>query len=108
MSGFDDREKAQENKSAHEAELLFKATARRNRMLGEWVAEEFLGLSGDARAEFAKEVVASDFDRPGDDDVVEFVQGKVKAAGGELSDARLRHKMNELLVVATAQINAQS
>ncbi|MFX4223202.1 MAG: DUF1476 domain-containing protein [Thalassobaculum sp.] len=108
MSGFDEREKAQENKSAHEAELLFKATARRNRMLGEWVAEEFLGLSGDARTEFAKEVVAADFDRPGDDDVVEFVQNKVKAAGGELSDARLRHKMNELLVVATAQIKEQS
>ncbi|WP_420564861.1 DUF1476 domain-containing protein [Thalassobaculum sp.] len=108
MSGFDDREKAQENKSAHDAELLFKATARRNRMLGEWVAEEFLGLTGDARTSFAKEVVAADFDRPGDSDVVEFVMGKVKAAGGDLSEARLRHKMNELLVVATAQISAES
>ncbi|MDF1793113.1 MAG: DUF1476 domain-containing protein [Thalassobaculaceae bacterium] len=108
MSGFDDREKAQENKSAHDAELLFKATARRNRLLGEWVADEFLGLSGDARSAFAKEVVAADFDRPGDDDVVEFVIGKVSAAGGELSDARLRHKMNELLVQATAQISSDS
>lgn len=108
MSGFDDREKAQENKSAHDAELLFKATARRNRMLGEWVAEEFLGLTGDARTEFAKEVVAADFDRPGDGDVVEFVQSKVSAAGGDLSEARLRHKMNELLVVATAQISGES
>jgi len=108
MSGFDEREKAQENKSAHDAELLFKATARRNRLLGEWVADEFLSLSGDARSAFAKEVVAADFDRPGDDDVVEFVMAKVSEAGGELSDARLRHKMNELLVEATAQINSES
>jgi hypothetical protein len=108
MSGFDDREKAQENKSAHDAELLFKATARRNRMLGEWVADEFLGLTGDARAAFAKEVIAADFDKPGDDDVVAFVMDKVSAAGGELSDARLRHKMNELLVAATAQIKSET
>lgn len=108
MSGFDDREKAQENKSAHDAELLFKATARRNRLLGEWVADEFLSLSGDARVAFAKDVVASDFDKPGDDDVVEFVLSKVTEAGGELSAARLRHKMNELLVEATAQIKAES
>jgi hypothetical protein len=107
MSGFDNREKAEENKSAHDAEIAFKATARRNRLLGEWIADEFLGLSGDARAAFAKDVVAADFDRPGDDDVVEFVMAKVTEAGGQLTEARLRHKMEELMILATAQIKSE-
>ena len=108
MSGFDDRERAEESKSAHDAELTFKATARRNRMLGEWIADEFLSLSGDDRAAFAKDVVASDFDKPGDDDVVEFVLTKVGDAGGELTEARLRHKMAELQAVAIEQIKSET
>jgi hypothetical protein len=77
-------------------------------LLGEWIADEFLSLAGDPRAAFAKEVVASDFDRPGDDDVVEFVLAKVAEAGGDLSEARLRHKMAELMAEASAQIKSES
>ncbi len=107
MSGFDDRERAEESKSAHDAELTFKATARRNRLLGEWVADEFLGLSGDDRTAFAKSVVEADFDRVGDDDVVEFVLAKVSDAGGHLTEARLRHKMAEILSVTMDQIKSE-
>ena len=46
-----------------------------------WIAEEFLGLSGEQANDFAGEVVASDFEKPGDDDVVEFVMNKVSEAG---------------------------
>lgn len=108
MSGFDKRERAEETKSAHDAELTFKATARRNRLLGEWLAVEFLDLQGEDAAAFAKEVIASDFDKPGDDDVVEFVLKRVGDAGQELSEARLRHKMEELMRTALDQIKVET
>ena len=68
MSNFDDREKAQEAKYAHDQEISFKANARRNKLLGLWVAEQ-LGLSGDAADAYAREVIESDFEEPGDEDV---------------------------------------
>ena len=108
MSGFNDRERAEESKSAHEAELTFKATARRNRLLGQWVAAEFLALEGEAADAFAKEVVTSDFDKPGDDDVVEFVLKRVADVGGDLSEVRLRHKMAELLRIALDQVRSET
>ena len=73
MSGFDDRQKGEEGKFAFDAERRFKATARRDKLLGLWVGETFLGKSGDEAEAFAKEVIKSNFERPGDDDVVEFV-----------------------------------
>ena len=67
MTTFDKREEGFEKKFAHDQELRFKANARRNKLLGLWVAEK-LGKTGDDAAAYAKEVVASDFDREGDDD----------------------------------------
>ena len=78
MSGFDDRKKGQEAKFAHDAELRFKAEARRNKLLGMWAAEQ-LGLSGTEANAYAAEVVASDFAEAGDEDVFR------KVAGGRLS-----------------------
>jgi len=108
MSGFQDRERAEESRFAHDAELTFKATVRRDRRIGLWIAEEFLGLEGDAAANFAGEVVASDFEKPGDDDVVEFVLKRVADAGGELTEARLRHRMEEMLRETLAELKAGS
>lgn len=107
MSGFQDRERAEESRFAHDAELTFKATVRRDRRIGLWIAEEFLGLDGEAAANFASEVVAADFEKPGDDDVVEFVLKRVSAAGGELTEARLRHRMEETLRETVAELKAQ-
>ena len=73
MSGFDDRQKGFENKFKHDQELQFKVTARRNKLVGQWVAAKF-GLAGEAADAYAKEVVAADFDKPGDDDVIEKIQ----------------------------------
>lgn len=108
MGGFKDRERGEESKFAHDAELTFKATVRRNRLVGRWIAEEFLKIEGEeAIKDFESEVVAADFDKPGDDDVVEYVIGKVQAAGGELTEARLRHRMDELFREALEQVKAQ-
>lgn len=108
MSGFQDRERAEESRFAHDAELTFKATVRRDRRVGHWIAAEFLGLEGDEAGNFAGEVVAADFEKPGDDDVVAFVMKRVADAGGDLTEARLRHRMEEFLAEALAELKAGS
>ncbi|MEL6268024.1 MAG: DUF1476 domain-containing protein [Pseudomonadota bacterium] len=103
MTTFNDRERAFENKYAHDSEMLWKAEARRNRLLGEWAAGE-MGLTGDAVAEYAKEVVKADFEEPGHEDVVRKVMGDFEAKAVAVDEATLRAKMAELLVVAKAQL----
>lgn len=100
MSTFDDRENAFENKYAHDAEMQFKAEARRNKLLGLWAAD-LLGKSGDEAAAYAKEVVKADFEEAGHEDVVRKVSGDL---GGKATDDEIRAKMAELMVVAKAQI----
>lgn len=100
MSSFDDRENAFENKFAHDADMQFKAEARRNKLLGLWAAE-MMGKSGDEADAYAREVIKSDFEEAGDDDVLR----KVAADLGDKSDAdAIRTKMNELLAEAKAQL----
>lgn len=97
MNGFDDRKNAFENKFAHDAELKFKIEARRNKLLGLWAAE-LLGKDGDA---YAKEVIASDFEEAGDEDVFKKVRGDL---GADVSDDDIRDKMVWLLGVAEEQV----
>ncbi len=106
MSGMDKRGDAFENKFAHDAELKFKAEARRNKLLGNW-AGELLGKSGDEIAEYAKEVVRSDFDEPGDEDVFRKVRADFDAAGIDQSDEQLRAAMNRLMATAVEQIESE-
>jgi hypothetical protein len=103
MNTFDDRKKGFENKFAHDEELRFKATARRNKLLGLWAAEK-LGLSGDAAADYAREVVAADFEEAGDDDVVRKVVGDFAAKNIDQSEHQVRRTMDELMVTAVEQI----
>ncbi|MEO0751620.1 MAG: DUF1476 domain-containing protein [Pseudomonadota bacterium] len=100
MSTFDDRENAFENKYAHDQEMQFKAEMRRNKLVGLWAAE-LLGKSGDDANAYAIEVVKSDFEEAGIEDVVR----KVASDLGDLANAdTIRAKMEELLPVAKAQI----
>jgi hypothetical protein len=100
MSTFDDRENAFENKYAHDQEMQFKAEMRRNKLVGLWAAE-LMGKSGDEAKAYAMEVVKSDFEEAGIEDVVRKVAGDL----GDLSDAdAIRDKMKELLVTAKDQI----
>jgi hypothetical protein len=106
MSGFDDRRKGQEGKFAHDAELRFKAEARRNRLLGLWAAEH-MGLSEEHAKEYAAEVVASDFEEAGDEDVFRKIAGDLKAKGSSVSEDMIRKKMVELVQVARDQVSAE-
>ena len=107
MTSFRDREKVFEDKYRHDQELQFKVEVRRNRLLGKWVAEEFLGKTGTDADAYAKEVVAADFEEPGDADIVRKIDEDIQKAGAELSEHRLRKKMEELLSVAKQQIMSE-
>lgn len=100
MSTFDDRENAFENKFAHDAEMQFNADARRNKLLGLWVAD-LLGKSGDAAAQYAKDVVKSDFEEAGHEDVFRKVSGDLK---GMADETTIRAKMAEFMAEAKRQI----
>ncbi len=101
MSSFDDREKAQEAKFAHDAELRFKAEARRNKLLAIWAAE-LMGRS-DVDA-YVAEVIAADFEEAGDDDVLRKVSADLSGAGKAMDEGQLRAKMDELLAIAQEQV----
>ncbi len=103
MSGMGDREKAFENKFAHDEALRFKAEARRNKLLGLWAAEK-LGKSGDEADAYAKEVIRSDFAEPGDEDVFRKIRADFDAAGVDQSDHQIRRTMQELMVTAREQV----
>lgn len=103
MTTFNKREKAFEEKYKHDQELQFKVEVRRNKLLGLWVAE-LLGKAGAEAQAYAKEVVAADFEEPGDADLVRKVLADFEAAGTEFSEHRLRKKMDELLEVAKEQL----
>ena len=103
MTTFKDREKAFEDKYKHDQELQFKVEVRRNKLLGLWAAE-LLGRSGAEADAYAKEVVASDFEEPGDADLVRKLLGDLEKQGIEMSEHRLRKKMDELLTLAKEQV----
>jgi hypothetical protein len=103
MSTFDDREKGFEKKFALDAEQEFKAAARRNRLLGEWAA----GLMGlESVDEYVRAVVKSDFEQPGDEDVLRKVFEDLKGSGVSVTEGDVRLKMDELLAQAREAIKA--
>jgi hypothetical protein len=104
MTTFDDREKAFEGKSAHSAEMQLRAEARRNKLLGLWAAE-LLGKRGTDADDYAKEVVMSDIEEAGDEDVLRKVYADLDAAGVTITTEILRQKMDALIAVARQQLN---
>ena len=102
MTTFNDRENAFENKYAHDEEMKFKIAARANKLLGLWAAD-LLGKSGDDAAAYALEVVKSDFEEAGHEDVVRKV---VADFNGEMSGDEVRAKLLELTPTAVEQIEA--
>ena len=103
MTTFDDRERSYETKFALDAELRFKAEARRNRLLGEWAAG-LLGKTGDEARTYALTVVTSDFEEPGEDDVYRKLSQDLE---GKADEATIRAKMAELREEARRQIAAE-
>ena len=105
MTTFDDRKDAFEKKFAHDEELRFKATARRNKLLGLWAAAQ-LGKSGADAEAYAKSVVMADFEEAGDDDVLRKVRKDFEDAGRAGSETEIRRQMVELMARAVDEIRA--
>ncbi len=105
MTTFDKREEAFEKQFAHDEELKFKATARRNKLLGLWAAEK-LGLSGADADSYALAVVMAEFEEKGDHDVVGKIRKDFDAKGVAQSDHQIVRTMNELMAKAVADIKA--
>ncbi|HXG78045.1 MAG TPA: DUF1476 domain-containing protein [Methyloceanibacter sp.] len=107
MTNFEEREKGFERKFALDEELKFKATARRNRLLGLWAAEQ-MGLSGEEAQAYARAVVKADLAEPGDEDVFRKIRADFDAKGVQQSDHQIRRRMTELMGEAVSQIEAEA
>lgn len=105
MTSMKDREEGFERKFAHDEEMRFKVIARRNKLLGLWAADH-LGKAGSQADDYAKTVVAADFQEPGDEDVFRKVREDFDAADVAQTDQQIRLKMVELLVTAADQLSA--
>jgi hypothetical protein len=107
MTNFEDREKGFERKFAHDEELKFRATARRNKLLGMWAAGE-MGITGDAAQGYAREVIKADLEQPGEEDLFRKIRRDFDAKGVQQSDHQIRRKMSDLMSEAIAQIEAEA
>ncbi len=105
MTTFDDRKDAFEKKFAHDEELRFKATARRNKLFGLWAAGQ-LGKEGADAEAYAKTVVMADFEEAGDDDVLRTVRSDLESGFKTVADAELRRQMVELMGRAVEEVQA--
>ena len=105
MTTFDRREEGFENKFAHDEEMKFKAEARRNKLLGLWVAEK-LGLTGEAANDYAKAVVAAEVGEGSAAGMIPKLTGDLAAKGVAITEAQIRVKMDELTAQAIAQVKA--
>jgi len=103
MTTFDDRERGFEKRFALDQEQEFKASARRNRALGEWAAG-LMGLTDKHLSEYAQAVVKSDLEQPGEDDVLRKVFEDLKGSGVAITEGEVRMKMAELLAQARESV----
>ena len=104
MSSFDDRKKGFESKFAHDEETLFKINAKRNKLLGEWVADK-LNKTDKDKENYILEVIKSDLAEPGDEDVFKKVKNDLSLGGFNDIDQEIRKKMSEFLETAKKNIS---
>ncbi len=106
MALFDDRKKGEEGKFARDQDFRFKVTARRNRLFGLWLAAE-LGRSGESAESYAREVIEADFERPGDDDVVEKVMADIRDADLDIDEHKVRARLTAFAREAEDQVRSE-
>lgn len=99
MTDFNDRERAEEAKFAHDEEMQFRIVARRNRLVGEWAAAR-MGLSPAETEAYAKAVVQADFEEAGDEDVIRKLLGDLVSAGVEIDESEIRTSLDARLIEA--------
>lgn len=107
MTTFDERADAFEGGFAVGSELAFKATARRDKLLGQWAAEK-LGLAGEIADDYVKKIVQTDLTKPGDEIIFERITKDFADAGVQQSEHQIRRTMQELLIVAQKQIKEEA
>jgi hypothetical protein len=103
MTTFDEREKGFESKYKHDQDIQFKVHSRRNKLVGLWAAEK-LGLSGADADSYARGVVASDFEHPGDEDLVGKILKDFQEKGIKSSAAEIRKELEHKLPIAKQQV----
>lgn len=103
MTTFDERGQAFESKFAHDQEMAFRVTARRNRLVGQWAAA-LMGLTPEETDSYAKSVVQADFEEAGDEDVIRKLLGDITSAGVEIDDASIRAALESKTVEARRQL----
>ena len=103
MTTFDDRERGFETKFAHDQEMAFRVTARRNRLIGVWAAEQ-MGLTPEETDAYAKAVVQADFEEMGDEDVIRKLLGDLVSAGVDTDEAVIRTALEAKTVEARRQL----
>ena len=103
MTTFDDREQAFENMFAHDEEMAFRVTARRNRLLGQWAAA-LMRLTPEETDSYAKSVIQADFEEGGEEDVVRKLLGDLTGAGVDIDEARIRAALEAHTVDARRQL----
>jgi hypothetical protein len=103
MTNFNDRERGEEAKFAHDEDMAFRIAARRNRLLGQWAAAK-MGLTAEETDAYAKEVVQADFEESGEEDVIRKVLGDLTSAGCDIDEAGVRAALEERSVEARRQL----
>lgn len=103
MTTFDERKDKYEKKFAHDEELRFKASARRNKLVGQWAAG-ILGLTGDKADQYVRQVIAADLQEKGDDDVFRKLRADFDAAGVDQTNHQIRRHMDEFMEEAVRQV----
>jgi hypothetical protein len=103
MTTFDDRERGFEAKFAHDSDMAFRVTARRNKLLGNWAAAE-MKLTPEETEAYARAVVQADFEETGDDDVIRKVLGDLLAAGVDTDEAAVRRALEVQTIEARRQL----
>ena len=104
MSSFDDRKKGFESKFAHDEDALFKINAKRNRLLGEWVAVKLNKIDKE-KEDCISGVIKSDMLEPGDEDVFRKVKEDLSQGGFTDTDEEIRNKMSELMEKAKEAVS---
>lgn len=107
MTTFDDRERAEEARFARDEEMQFRITARRNRLLGVWAAEQMKLDPAETEA-YAKSVVQADFEEAGDEDVIRKLLGDLVGAGVDVTEADVRASLDARMVEARRQLMGEA
>lgn len=103
MTTFDDRERGFETAFARDQEMVFRITARRNRLIGAWAAE-LMGLTPAEADAYAKAVVQAEFEEAGDEDVIRKLLGDLTSAGVATDEPRIRAMLSEKTIEARRQL----